>query len=901
MNKSVIITLLFITFISLTLNAQAIQKKALVVYDNEKEVKYINRLAYLLKHFEEVNVYKLKQENYKKSQIEYYDKIIHLGLTYKNPSKVFIDDICKTKKDVFWIQKNLEFLTRYKRNFINFRRDDYSRSEYQNVFYKKTMLPKYNKGNVVVKIGNVKKVKVIASAVNDKDKSIPYLLKQRNFHYIADNPFEKALDGSSHLAFADYLHDFLDIKHKNENKALVRIEDVHPNIDKVKVKRIIDYLYYEEIPFAIAVTPVYKKDAKSKPIYGSKDIEFKELIKYAQKKGGIIVVHGYTHQYKGTTCIDAEFWDTKTNKPLGAGYTYKRAKLAMVEMKKMGVEPNIWETPHYLISDEAHRKIAPLFSASFEREENISLPYFIEQSRFGQKVIPENLGYFDKSERNTLIPLQISENALRNKVVRDSYSVFFFHPGLSVSLLRETVRGIKSHNIGFVSPNNLIGENVPAIEKPDFINKVFYNITDRASTVTDNLSIFAIISIMFTSYYLVIFGLSKRAKPIKPVYDKNLFYIFLIPALNEAKVIKSTVLKLLELKHENYMILVADDNSADDTVNIVKSTKSSNVKILRMPKNNCQKGKGHVLNKVYREISRFPQVKKYGRENIIIGVIDADGRVDNNIKEAVSGHFKNKKVGAVQTGVKIINGDANLLTRWQDYEFRVFCYIFQSARSLIGSVGLGGNGQFIRLKDLDSLAPKPWTDCLTEDLDIGIRLLLKGWRNAFCKTSFVWQQGLEKFKPLIKQRTRWFQGHITCWRHLWSLGISDLPLVTKLDVSYYLIAIALTFVVVPANYLALVYIATMFLRPEMLNLTFSIHGIKYFLVWYILYFGAIPVFVYSYWKSSNKNLISAYFLTHVYLFVSVVWLISAYIALYRHFTGKTNWAKTKRLALKGKA
>ena len=50
-------------------------------------------------------------------------------------------------------------------------------------------------------------------------------------------------------------------------------------------------------------------------------------------------------------------------------------------------------------------------------------------------------------------------------------------------------------------------------------------------------------------------------------------------------------------------------------------------------------------------------------------------------------------------------------------EFVVFTEIFQRARQRVGSVGLGGNGQFARLTALMSLGDAPWTKCLTEDLD----------------------------------------------------------------------------------------------------------------------------------------------------------------------------------------
>src|SRR5947209_12928027 len=107
-------------------------------------------------------------------------------------------------------------------------------------------------------------------------------------------------------------------------------------------------------------------------------------------------------------------------------------------------------------------------------------------------------------------------------------------------------------------------------------------------------------------------------------------------------------------------------------------------------------------------------------------------------------------------------GDA-LLARMQDVEFVTFTEVFQRGRQSVGSVGLGGNGQFTRLSALQSLGNAPWTDCLTEDLDLGIRLTLNGWKNRCCSRTHVSQQAVTTPRRLLRQRTRWFQGHLQCW------------------------------------------------------------------------------------------------------------------------------------------
>src|SRR6185312_5621229 len=132
----------------------------------------------------------------------------------------------------------------------------------------------------------------------------------------------------------------------------------------------------------------------------------------------------------------------------------------------------------------------------------------------------------------------------------------------------------------------------------------------------------------------------------------------------------------------------------------------------------------------------------YDPDDVIICVVDADGRLDSHVLEEVNPHFDDPATGAVQVGVRMYNRKQGLLPRLQDMEFVVYGEIFQLARRHIGSVGMGGNGQFMRLSALDSLAGSAWSDCLTEDLDLGVRLLAHGWTNVHCPTAAVHQQAV---------------------------------------------------------------------------------------------------------------------------------------------------------------
>ena len=79
--------------------------------------------------------------------------------------------------------------------------------------------------------------------------------------------------------------------------------------------------------------------------------DFVDAIKYMVKNGGTIVMHGVTHQYKGTTAVDFEFWDESTDKPI-------KDETAEGDAKKieMGISGILEERP-----DPAHLGNSPLY------------------------------------------------------------------------------------------------------------------------------------------------------------------------------------------------------------------------------------------------------------------------------------------------------------------------------------------------------------------------------------------------------------------------------------------------------------------------------------------------------------------------------------------------------------
>ena len=309
-------------------------------------------------------------------------------------------------------------------------------------------------------------------------------------------------------------------------------------------------------------------------------------------------------------------------------------------------------------------------------------------------------------------------------------------------------------------------------------------------------------------YYIALFVLStRRAARQPPPAGRPPAMVLIMPAHNEELVIGGALQTLVDLDYDRYRVLVVNDGSTDDTGTLAGAFESTGlVRVIDRDPRVAGRGKGAALNAGYRCLeellaSRDPFVAGFDPADVVIGVVDADGHLEPQALHEVGRLFAEPTVGGVQMGVVIGNAADGLIPRCQDLEFTGFSHLAQAARDRMGSVGLGGNGQFTRLTALRSLGRDPWTDCLTEDLDLGLHLRRLNWEIRFCPRTVVTQQGVRTVRAWLRQRTRWAQGHYQCWEHIPRLLTAwRIPLVARFDLTLYLLFV--TFVMFVAANLA---------------------------------------------------------------------------------------------------
>lgn len=392
---------------------------------------------------------------------------------------------------------------------------------------------------------------------------------------------------------------------------------------------------------------------------------------------------------------------------------------------------------------------------------------------------------------------------------------------------------------------------------------------------------------------LGLFTLSRRRRAFR-FPDARHRFVFLIPALNEGRVLRATLEHLTSFPVER--IIVVDDASDDDTQLQAAAVDDPRIVVLRRELPNARRGKGAALNHAYRWL----RAGELGRDpGLIVGVLDADGRLEDSALTEVSAAFADPGVGACQISVRIRNRTTSFWTRMQHFEFVAFTALYQGGRERIGSVGLGGNGQFVRLRALEDLGDEPWTACLTEDMDLGIRLLLAGWRNRYVPTAWVSQQAIPDAQRLLRQRTRWFQGTLQCLGRLPAIaGSQRLGLVARMDLVGALVAPVIVLVLSPILMLGWIQLAAAVVAgtPALMP------GWAAALVSYAFAFGPFLMLSYTYWLDEpTVTLPEALIAGHAFVFYGYLWVFSGWRALWRMLLKEDAWTKTVRVVEAGRA
>ncbi len=377
-----------------------------------------------------------------------------------------------------------------------------------------------------------------------------------------------------------------------------------------------------------------------------------------------------------------------------------------------------------------------------------------------------------------------------------------------------------------------------------------------------------------------------------PQGAEHFLWVFLVPALNEEITIRDSVQRLLSIELRRRMIIVIDDGSSDRTPEILHDLATHpDLHVLRRHSPHAREGKAAALNHAYRMLGAV--LGKVDRSQVIVAVVDADGRLDAQAPRYAAAHFADPAVGGVQALVRIYNRK-RLLTWLQDVEFAVYANLYQAGRNVWGTAGMGGNGQFNRLGALDRISDHlgPWRDRLTEDQDLGLRLIIAGWQCRQDLRAVVEQQGLPTPRPLLRQRTRWAQGNLQAMGLLPALKDAPLPRSARAELlAYLLMPIWQSFIGV--TLLAAIALALTGAAP------FWDGGPAWEIIFfYLLGFGGTMLGCLAARAGRGwRGVVAGLLIAQVYAFYAwLLWPALARAAI-RQLTEQKDWAKTQRETL----
>jgi len=324
--------------------------------------------------------------------------------------------------------------------------------------------------------------------------------------------------------------------------------------------------------------------------------------------------------------------------------------------------------------------------------------------------------------------------------------------------------------------------------------------------------------------YLFLKWKHKTPRATEPLPETPLVTIQL-PIYNERYVVGRLLEAVTAIDHPRELLEIQVlDDSNDETVEIV----SHYVTHYRQ--------KGFNIHHLHRDKRRgfkagaLQEGLKKARGEFI-AIFDADFLPPKDFLARTLPHFRDGRVGMVQTRWGHLNEDYSLLTRIQA--------IFLDGHFVIEHAGRNCSGRFMSFNGTAGIWRKKtieeaggWqADTLTEDLDLSYRAQMAGWKFVFLPDAVSPAELPVEMNAFKTQQYRWTKGAIqTARKHLLSVLKSDLPWKVKLEAMIHLTN--------PSAYLFMFILTLLFFPAFVLPLQYSIFASRYRVL-----FCDIPLFL----------------------------------------------------------
>lgn len=273
-----------------------------------------------------------------------------------------------------------------------------------------------------------------------------------------------------------------------------------------------------------------------------------------------------------------------------------------------------------------------------------------------------------------------------------------------------------------------------------------------------------------------------------------------LPLYNEATVARRLIEATgsLDYPRDRLEIQVLDDSS-DETIDIARAevealrARGIDAVYVRRPERH-----GYKAGALDYGLSRA--------KGELVAVFDADFVPQPSFLREVVGHFRDERVGMVQTRWGHLNRSASLLTSIQALMLDGHHMVENRARFALGCMfNFSGTGGIWRRKAIYDAGG--WEhDTLTEDLDLSYRAQLAGWRFVYRGDVCTPAELPEDMSAFRAQQYRWAKGTVQTARKLLGRTLrAELTLLQRVEAAFhflphfaYPLSVLLTLILLPA-------------------------------------------------------------------------------------------------------
>lgn len=298
--------------------------------------------------------------------------------------------------------------------------------------------------------------------------------------------------------------------------------------------------------------------------------------------------------------------------------------------------------------------------------------------------------------------------------------------------------------------------------------------TVQRSPLVELLKMWSIFSILFwgRTFFLYLFSFMDRGWSLDDPVPQRAewpFISILVPAFNEGDCIENAMQSLIELDYPSYEVLLIDDGSSDNTLELARRYEGDHgkctVRVLTKPNG----GKWTALNLGFQ----------HSRGELVVSS-DADSRLTRNCVRWMVSKMADPLIGGVAGNVLARNVDS-LWTRCQTLEYIQFNDLLRLPMSRTGTVLVvpGPIGLFRRCAMEDvffrwgrlqgqqrpGVYEGPWEgDTFAEDFDLTLAMLSLGYKVVYEPRAVGHTTVPTTLATLINQRYRWFRGNMQALR-----------------------------------------------------------------------------------------------------------------------------------------